>query len=584
MKRSMKHLLLAIAVVLCCMSCCAFAEAQGTLRYAKGDQIQDFTFTTYEGQVITLSDVLKEKDAVLINIWATWCGPCRNEFPFLQEAYQQYQDRVEVIALSCEATDTASVLADFAAKYGLTFKIGQDPVDFLSAFGVGSIPTSFIVDRYGTICFVASGSMPDVGSFTRLFDAFLGEDYVDSVVYDSIPPAKPDVAPSSEEDITTALEAAGTNPAGAYTWPMTVAEVDGRYVVASTNQGIGATTASITATVEAKAGDAIVVTYKTSTEPVFDLMRIAVNNDVVKVFGGEHDWMTYAISVEETAMHTVTISYVKNSTTNGGSDTIWVDRIQVVSGEAAAAALADNPEYPTSEAVSISMNTPSAREIQITDPYGLLPANFGDAKYYITNSDTARFTATLTDAHDPESAFFYCNYDGSITPAVLAVTADGYEVHGGVDSLETTGYSFTCMYLYPDEYGADAQCIVYFRDDTDADQFVSVNRLGSWSYAETAPADDLSGRDDLTPAAAEYSFICIDQHGAPVVGVMLQVCDEETCQVVVTDEQGRYQLVAAPYAWEVHILKAPAGYTADSTEILIAPADGGELVFTLHKE
>lgn len=166
-------LMLALTMCLCSVS---FAE-EAPLSYAKGDKIQDFTFTTCDGQEMSLYEVLAEKEAVLINIWATWCGPCRNEFPFLQEAYEQYKDKVEVIALSCEETDDAETLAAFAAEYGLTFKIGQDPVGFLSAFGIGSIPTSFVVDRFGTICFMESGSQPDVGSFTRLFDAFLGDEY-----------------------------------------------------------------------------------------------------------------------------------------------------------------------------------------------------------------------------------------------------------------------------------------------------------------------------------------------------------------------------------------------------------------------
>ena len=65
----------------------ACAAQGGTLAYAKGDQIQDFTFTTYRGEQFSLYEILAEKEAVLINVWATWCGPCRNEFPYLQEAY-----------------------------------------------------------------------------------------------------------------------------------------------------------------------------------------------------------------------------------------------------------------------------------------------------------------------------------------------------------------------------------------------------------------------------------------------------------------------------------------------------------------
>ena len=95
------------------------AVAESTF-YQLGDKMDDFTVTTYDGRSLTLSEVLKEKDAVLINFWATWCGPCRQEFPFMEEAYQQYTDKVEIIALSVEPTDTNDVLAAFAAEQGVT--------------------------------------------------------------------------------------------------------------------------------------------------------------------------------------------------------------------------------------------------------------------------------------------------------------------------------------------------------------------------------------------------------------------------------------------------------------------------------
>ena len=220
------------------------SPAQGsTLSYVRGDHIQDFTFTTYQGEQVSLYDILAEKEAVLINIWATWCGPCRNEFPYLQEAYEQYKDRVEVIALSCEPSDTPKVLADFAEKYGLTFKIGQDPVDFLTALRTSSIPTSVMVDRFGTICFVESGAMPDTDSFIRLFDAFLGDEYTESELLDGIPPKKPNVPQPTPKELSAALNAEDgsisfDNPVNSYTWPMVIAEKDGRMVVASSNSGV----------------------------------------------------------------------------------------------------------------------------------------------------------------------------------------------------------------------------------------------------------------------------------------------------------------------------------------------------------
>lgn len=575
-----KNYLSLLLVLVLCVSCAAFAE-EAPLSYTKGDKIQDFTFTTYDGQSITLSEVLRDKEAVLINIWATWCGPCRNEFPFLEEAYKQYQDKVEVIALSCEPTDDAATLADFAAQYGLTFKIGQDPVGFLSALGLNSIPTSLVVDRFGTICFVEAGSQPDVGSFTRLFDAFVGENYTESVLLDGVPAMKPTVAPSAEADISAALEASAANPADAYTWPMLVSEKDGRNVVASSNAGNGTTTASVTVNVEAKAGDAIVVTFKTSTEAACDLLNIAVNGNVVKVFGGDHDWMTYAIPVESDGTQQLTLSYVKDMMADASEDTVWIDSVTVLSGDEAASALAANPVYPVADANTLLVTTPDAKEVVISDESGILYANFGPAKYYIINADVASFAATLTSGYDPEGAFFYCNYDGSTTPVMAGMTAANYTANGGVDSMETTGYTYACMYLYCDAAGSDVKCVVYFKDEANLNQFVNGNQLGTWAYADAAA--NITGALENMNSTSTYTLKCVDQDGNPVSGAMLQVCDASTCQVYTTDANGVCEFTAAPYAWEVHVLMAPAGYTADSTEIVYAPVDGGEMVFTFTK-
>ena len=233
--------------------------------YQMGDKIQDFTVTTFDGKTVTLSEVLKEKDMVLINIWATWCGPCGAEFPFLQQAYEQYQDRVEVIALSCEPEDTDDVLAQYAAEKGMTFPVAKDTPDLASAFGVDSIPTSIVVDRFGTICFLEAGSQSDADSFINLFELFLGDDYTESIMQYGIPRTKPNVEPSSEAELASALNAEGgslvfTNDTDEYSWPMVAGEQDGRTVVASSNHQVNRSEAVVNATVNAKAGDAVAVT------------------------------------------------------------------------------------------------------------------------------------------------------------------------------------------------------------------------------------------------------------------------------------------------------------------------------------
>ena len=580
--KMMKTLLALVLALTMLLGSFAFAESTG---YTLGGKMDDFTVTTWDGQTVSLYALLEEKDMVLINIWATWCGPCRSEFPYMQEAYAQYSDDVAIIALSCEPTDTDDVLADFVASMGMTFYVAQDTVGMADKLYVSAIPTTIVVDRFGNICFWEEGSLPDVGSFTRLFDAFVGDDYTASNVLYAIPAMKPNVAPAAEADLAAALEtAAAANIADDTTWPMAIVEVDGRTVITSTNTGYGSTVAAIDVPVTAQAGDAVVVTFKTSTEAAFDLMGIALDGVQVKVFGGEHDWMAYAFPVEVAGEHTVTITYEKDAAADGGADAIWVDTVAVVSGDAAAAAIAANPTYPVADAVTLTVTNPDAQKILFGDEYGILAYNFGDVDYYIINGDVAYLEATITPDVDPETAFFYSYYDGSTAALSEMATDTGYAIAAGVDALETTGYSYCYMALYLDPTGANTVLTVYFANEANVNAFVENNGLGTWQYADGTQAGDAEVVDVAMPAGyATYTIVYTDQNGNPVPGVMVQVCDAATCKVYTTDENGTVAFTDAAFAWEIHTLKVPEGYEGDTNTVTLAPVDGGEMHFTVTK-
>ncbi len=549
---------------------CGHAENS---RYTKGNTIQDFTFSTYDGQQYSLYELLGEKDAVLLNIWASWCGPCKREFPFMQEAYEEYRDQVEIVALSCEVTDTPVKLASFAAENELTFLIGQAPEELLTAVGVSSIPVSLMIDRYGTICFMEAGAQPDTDSFRRLFEAFIGEDYSESMLLDAIPSAMPDVAPSSAEALAEALGCVASNPANRYAWPMIVAEKDGRQVLAATNSGKASTRAEVTAEVEAQAGDAIVITFKTSTEPLYDLLSISVNGKTLKHFGGEHEWTTYAIPVDTDGRQLIKLSYTKDQMYDVGEDTIWVDSITVVKD--AQAAVANNPVHPVSEATELQVTNANAREVMISDPYGVLEYNFGNVRCYIVNDDTADVHIRLSPAVDPECALVYFSYDKAQYPVTQIMTADGYVASTKLDTAQTTGGYCTFAAIYPDVRSEQAITTLLFRDEENLDSFVAHNSLGEWSYAE----------QEATVAAqtgiSYYTVLCVDQLGNPVEGVLLQVCNDEVCQVFITDGAGKAIFEAEAYPWEIHILQAPEQYVADPSQVVLAPVEGGEITISL---
>ncbi|MCR5011399.1 MAG: redoxin family protein [Lachnospiraceae bacterium] len=158
---------LVLSLILCSPGALASPEDMN------GQVLPDFSIETINGSVFTLSESLKTHDLVLINFWATWCGPCCMEFPFLETAWEMYSDRVDVIALSIEETDSFDVLRDFASNYGLNFMIGRDDLGLFNNMDGNAIPTTLIVDKNRRIVAVEIGCKSSSDEFTNLFDELL---------------------------------------------------------------------------------------------------------------------------------------------------------------------------------------------------------------------------------------------------------------------------------------------------------------------------------------------------------------------------------------------------------------------------
>jgi cytochrome c biogenesis protein CcmG, thiol:disulfide interchange protein DsbE len=92
-------------------------------------------------------------DVVLLNVWATWCIPCRKEIPELQALHQQYSARgLRVLGVSVDQPGADADVADFAKAFGMTYPILRDPDETVSMlFAIPGVPASFLVDRAGIV-------------------------------------------------------------------------------------------------------------------------------------------------------------------------------------------------------------------------------------------------------------------------------------------------------------------------------------------------------------------------------------------------------------------------------------------------
>jgi peroxiredoxin len=114
-----------------------------------GAPAPDFTLQNADGNAVRLSE-LKGKP-VLINFWATWCTPCREEMPAMQEVYDQYRDQGLVI-LAIDMEEDLRTVRRWIEQGGFTFTFLLDSEgEQVKRYNVTAAPTSYFVDRGGVI-------------------------------------------------------------------------------------------------------------------------------------------------------------------------------------------------------------------------------------------------------------------------------------------------------------------------------------------------------------------------------------------------------------------------------------------------
>ena len=125
-------------------------DQQPAIRFVGNpDPAPDFKLTGLDGKPVTLAD--SKGKVVLLNFWATWCGPCRAEIYDLIGLQAKYQDRFQILSLIVDDDDAAAIKT-VVAKYGINYPVALAPNDIRIQYGgIAALPTSFLLDTEGRI-------------------------------------------------------------------------------------------------------------------------------------------------------------------------------------------------------------------------------------------------------------------------------------------------------------------------------------------------------------------------------------------------------------------------------------------------
>ena len=134
-----------------------------------GEAAPNFELQNLDGQSISLSS-LRGKP-VLVNFWATWCGPCVSEMPYIQEIHEEWSDR-GLMVLAINIGDSAAEAEQFLQEHNLSLPVLLDTRNVVaSQYGIRAIPTTFFIDKDGIVRNKVIGAFPSKAAIeSRLGD------------------------------------------------------------------------------------------------------------------------------------------------------------------------------------------------------------------------------------------------------------------------------------------------------------------------------------------------------------------------------------------------------------------------------
>jgi len=122
-----------------------------------GQPVAEYVAATLTGETVSLESLRGQ--VVLLNLWATWCGPCRMETPYLQSLFEEHRDTgFQIVGISMDTGNAADQVETFVEEYGVTYTILHDPqMRGMDLYQVLGLPATFLIDREGILRWMRYG-------------------------------------------------------------------------------------------------------------------------------------------------------------------------------------------------------------------------------------------------------------------------------------------------------------------------------------------------------------------------------------------------------------------------------------------
>ncbi len=156
-RSSLRALLKVVVVIGIASAVLFFVQRQTDSEVRTYSFAPDFEITTFDGETVRLADYRGR--GVVVNFWASWCGPCRAEAPILADAWRN-EEGGDVVFIGLTHSDTLNGSLNFIEEYGLDYPNGPDEGNKISRlYAVDGIPATFFIDKEGMLVYTHRGML-----------------------------------------------------------------------------------------------------------------------------------------------------------------------------------------------------------------------------------------------------------------------------------------------------------------------------------------------------------------------------------------------------------------------------------------